>query len=779
MITQLHHSLRILFKYRLYTGFAIVGFSIAIASAWFIADFVTKSYQYDTFHTNHQNIYRLTMEVSAGGNSDHFATTGKPLGELLHRNYPDIKAYAKVSAQHSVVSIDDELFKESDFFSTNPQIFEVFSFDFIRGSQATSLNKPNSIILSASLAKKYFNKLQVIGKSLIINEQTYTVTGIFQDWPENSHIHIQALLSSESSKQYEVQDWFNLENYTYVLLNNNTNPQKLNNHLDHLLQQQLSEALKETGIEVKFHAQALQDLYYSPGLIDDVAKGSKAYIQALTLAGIFIFLIAGLNFINLMLTISTQRSKEILLKKILGISPKQLIRQSGIESILLTLSILLLSTGFILSFERDYFEYTSFSSMNLWEHWLFILIIPIIVFIFGLLGSTYAGTYLSFSKTSIIKEAYKVKVLKNLLLASQYVIAAVILIITLVMERQLAFIKHKELGFSQEQVLIVDLPDDESNYKKNIQFKEQIQQFAPIQNTSLIGGGALPGDENGKEIFEVTLNGTKTEKVYNIYRVDENYFELLDIPFSSGRNFKVDISSDKSKSVIINQALANALNWKNPLGKKIWYGDEMREVIGVVNNFHNKSLHNIIEPIVFLFDTNYTNHLLVKTQATNSPYIESTWAKFYPQIPFSLRYFDQFINAMYQKENQLALLFRFFVIVSLMLCATGLFALFSLHVLQKTKEMSIRKVLGANYINLLKSITKHFRSIVLLSILIAIPFAWWFVKNWLNEFSYKVQIGIDVYLISGMVILLISVLTIAFHLLKILYVNPVDSLKHE
>ena len=779
MITQLHHSLRILFKYRLYTSLAIIGFSTAIASVWFIADYVKKSYQYDTFHANHQNIFRLTMEVSAGGNTDHFATTGVPLGEIMHRNYPGVQAYARISALSPVIKIDNELFKESDFFSGNPQTLEVFNFDFIRGHQAKSLAKPNTMILSASLAKKYFNSLQVIGKQLSIDQNTYTVTGVFQDWPKNSHIHINALLSSTSSKQYEPQDWFNLENYTYVLLNPNTNPQKLSKNLDHLLKQQLAPALEDSGLEAKFHAQALRELYFSPGLVDDVSKGSKVYIQALSLAGACIFLIAGLNFINLMLTISTQRSKEILLKKVLGISPKQLLRQSGIESVVMTLLVLLLSIAFIISFEQNYFAYTGFNSLSLGENWLFIFLVPIFVLVFGLLGTTYSGVYLSFSKTSVIKEGSKIKLFKNILLASQYTIAAIILIFTLVMDRQLAFIKNKNLGFSKEEVLIIDLPESELTSKKNIQLSQQIQQFASIKYTSLIGGGALPGDENGKEVFGITIEGVKIEKVYNFYRIDENYFDLLAIQISKGRNFKADITSDKAKSVIINQALANALNWKNPLGKKIWYGDDAKEVIGVVKNFHNKSLHNIIEPIVFLFDTNYANHLLIKTQSTDLQEVKSSWAKFYPQTPFSLRYFDQFIGAMYEKENRLALLFRIFSTISLLLCATGLFALFSLHILQRTKEMSIRKVLGANHLNLLKSITKHFRNIIFLSLLIAIPFAWWLVKNWLNEFSYKVQVGVDVFLISGMMILLISFLVITFHVLKILRVNPVESLKHE
>ncbi len=312
-----------------------------------------------------------------------------------------------------------------------------------------------------------------------------------------------------------------------------------------------------------------------------------------------------------------------------------------------------------------------------------------------------------------------------------------------------------------------------------IQFRERLKNFAAIENASLIGGGALPGEDNGKELFTVAIDGNEVEKVLYFYRIDENYCKLLNIKFASGRNFQANRASDKQNAVLINQALAKSLKWDNPLGKIVQYGGEPRKVIGVVQNFHNKSLHHVIEPIVFMYDENYSSNLLVKTQISTVGTIKSLWADFFPDTPFKLTYFDQFINTMYSKENDLSKLLGFFSFVSLGLCCMGLFALFSLHILHKTKELSIRKVLGANAINLIKAATKSDIIITLLAIGIAIPVAWFYMTHWLDGFSYRIDMNPLIFILSACLILFMGCITLMHHVIKALNSNPVDYLKHE
>ena len=781
MINQILYSLRILFKYRLYSGISLIGLGIAISSFWFITNFVKNSHQYDAFHQNHDRIYRLTMEVTAGGSTDHYATTGKPLGSLLTQNYSGISVFAKMNLYGNiVVQVNDELFKEEGFFNVNPGTLDVFTFDFLDGDKTTCFANPNSILLSRSLAEKYFNKVEVVDQEITIDEIPYNVKGVFEDWPENSHLDVSALFYSEVAAQnYEPQDWFDLEQYNYVLLDPANDQNDLNNKLAQLKAQYVTPILEGSDMDVKFNSQALNELYFEPGLIDDVPKGNLLYIHALAFAGLLVLLIAGLNYINLSLTQSTQRTKEILLKKILGISRKQLLLQSVIESWTMTLLVLMISAVLIFTFNNVYFEYTSYQAIDITRNWLLLLIILFIIFVFGLLGTSYSGVHLSFSSPLINKGGTSANTFKKVLLGFQFAITSVILIATLTMNKQVNFMKNKDLGFSKQQVLIVGLPDNEELKGKQIEFREQIKNFTTIKNASLIGGGALPGEENGKEIFQVIIDGHKAERVYNIYRIDENYCGLLDIKFASGRNFQTNRLSDKNDAVIINESLAKSLNWENPLDKIVWYGDQPRKVIGVVQNFHNKSLHNVIEPIVFIYDESYASNLLVKANTSDVGIIKSLWGEFFPNIPLTLTYFDQYIDAMYAKEDHLFKLLGFFSIVALALCCMGLFAIFSLHVLQKTKEMSIRKVLGANALNLLKSVTRSYVMITFLAICLAIPVAWLFMNNWLDEFSYKIQLDPIIFVLSASLILFVSFIALSYHVVKILNVNPVDSLKYE
>lgn len=775
---KLHQSLRILLKYRLYTSFALIGLSVAITSTWFIADYVTASYSYDAFHQRAANIYRLTMEISAGGESDQYATTGIPLGEFMKENFPGIEEQATLQLMPSIVHFDDDVFQESAFYSANVGTLNTFSFDFLSGGES-ALAKPNSIIISQSLAEKYFDKNNAIGQYIQVNETIYSVTGVFRDWPSNSHININALVSRTQQNSYEPQNWFDIENYTYVLLRKGTNQEELADNLSQVFTEHLGPLIEGSGLSVNFLSQPLQKVFFSPALVDDLPKGNLVYTYSLALAGILILLIAGLNFINLNLTRSTQRSKEIVLKKILGISRKQLRLQSGLESAIMSLLALTLSSILILVFAQSYQGYTGFNALVLADKWPMLLAISLLVFIFGQLGSSYSGIYLSFSSQSLNHEGPRINLFKKALLSFQYGITAVVIILTLVMEQQLDFIENKDLGFEKQEVLILSLPQTDDSSAKGLQIRDHLKNTPSIQNASLIGGGALPGEENGKDLFEVVDAGVSQEKVYNIYRVDEHYFNVLDIAFASGRNFSAELVSDKANSVIINEALAQSLNWDEALGQEIWYGGEKREVIGVIKNFHNKSLHNLIEPIVFIYESAYSRSLLVKASTSTIPIVEASWKEFFPNAPFTLTHFDQLIGNMYSREDQLMLLFRFFSVVALILCGMGLFAIFSLHVQQRIKEMSIRKVLGANYRNLLKVIISNYGWVLISAITLATPLAWWMIKNWLGEFSYHLSVGIDVFLLSGCILFVTSLLAIAFHLNKVANLNPVDGLKND
>ncbi len=774
-------SLRVLFKHRLYTGISLLGLGIAIASFWFIASFVKKSNEYDNFQTNAERIYRVTTEITAGGETEHYATSGKPLGSTLSENYTGINAFARLNSWGNVVvKINTALFSETGFFAANPGTLEVFNFDFISGNESTSLSRPNSIVLSRSLAEKYFNSVNVVDQQLWIGGNQYSIKGVFEDWPENSHLKPTALVYSESpTSNYEIQDWFDMENYTYVLLDPSTDQKKLNENLGQLRVDYLVPGLQGSGVDVAFQSQPLKGIYFEPALLSDIPKGNPRYIIALGMAGLLVLLIAGLNYINLSLTQSTKRSNEIRLKKLLGISRKQLFFQSAAESSIMTLLAMVISGILIAAFDNVYFKYSGFSALDLMSNGYILIIVLFVTFVFGLIGNGYSGMYLSFSSAPMNTEKKSTSTFKRILLGFQFAVASVIIMATITMTEQIDFMKNKDLGFSKEHVLIISVPGNDELKSKLIQFRERIKDFSTIEHASLIGGGALPGEDNGKEIFQVAIDGNEVEKVYNFYRIDENYCNLLNINFDAGRNFETHRASDKTDAVLINQALANSLNWDDPLGKTIHYGGEPRKVIGVVQNFHNTSLHNVIEPIVFLYDENFSSNLLVKAQLSDIENIKALWADFFPDTPFELRYFDEFIATMYSKEDYLSKLLSFFSLVSLGLCCMGLFAIFSLHILHKTKELSIRKVLGAGAANLINAATKNYIIIVVLAIGTAIPISWYFMNNWLGDFSYRIDMNPLIFVYSASLVLLMSCLTLLYHIIKSINVNPIDSLRNE
>ncbi len=778
MINLIRYSLRILFKYRLYTGFSLMGLSVAISSLWFIASYVGDFYHYDAFHTNSDRIYRITMEVAAGGNTDHYATTGRPPGDLLHKNYTGIKAYAKMSFYDPVVKVNDEVLKEIGFFSVNPEVLDIFSFKFLTGNKTTCFSLPNSILLSRRLAEKYFDDVYVVGEQITVDEKQFIVSGVFEDWPKNSHLNVQALsYSEEFSANYEAQDWFDLEQYNYVLLDPSKTEMDLKSILDQFTALHIEPILSGSGIDVTLHAQPLDGLFFADGLINDTPKGNLIYARALSLAGLLVFVIAGLNYINLLLSRSTQRDREVRLKKTLGATPKQLLIQNGIESFIMTLLVFIVSLILVLCFNTNYTDYTGYQALSLTGNSWLPLGLILTIFVFGLLGTSYSGGYLTFSNRLIQSKGKAVGLFKKAILGFQFVVAAVILAVVLTMEKQIDFMKNKDLGFSKEHVVIIALPDQEEFKDQRDQFREQVKTYSTVKNASLIASGALPGEDNGKEVFEVMVDGSREERVYAIYGIDENYCDLLNIQFATGRNFRANSINDLNNAVIINEALAKSLNWSNPLGKIIWCYGVKREVIGVVKNFHNKSLHNLIEPIVFLYNSNYSANLLIKTSVSDLSSIQSAWNEFFPDTPLLLSYFDLFIDKMYSAEDQLIRLLGFFTIVSLMLGYMGLFAVFSLQILQARKEMSIRRILGAGAINLLKSTTKSYMLIVLLAIGLAIPVAWLLLRSWLDGFSYRIQLDPVIFILSACLILLGSLCAMAYHVHKILNVNPVDSLR--
>ena len=784
MIKQISQSFRVLFKYPIYTAISIIGMGTAIAICLLIGNYVLSSYNYDVFHKQAKNIYRLSIEVTTADGSEHFANTGKPLGDLLEDQFGAVKSHAQIGPYYNAkVKVQNNQFDEDGFYTVNEDILDVFTFEFLRGNRDLCFSQPGTMLLTRSSAIKYFNTLEVIGKTLQVEDEDYMVSGVIEDWPSNSHLNINALMHEGSyTRVFELQDWFNMDYYTYVLLDERSSQADLASYLDQLCEQEITPHLEGSGVKVSFGAQPLTGLYFEKGLIGDLPKGNRLYVNLLGISALLILILSGFNYINLTLTQSVGRAKEISVKKTLGIQPKQLAIQFGIESLIMTSIFMDLATILTFLFASPYKHYTGLEINDLHSNWVIFAGLVMVSFILGLLGNSYSGGYLTFSRAlNKANEKLAVNQFKYVLVGFQFAIAAIMITVILTMNKQISFMRQASLGFTKEGIAIIDLPNDETLKNRFIAFREKVMDNVNIKKASLIGGGALPGEENGKEMFQVIEGGKTVEKVYNFYRIDANYFDLLDIRVASGRDFDKNRPADTVSSVIINEALAKSLNWDNPLDQTILYGNggKPREVIGVVKNFHNKSLHHVIEPIVFIYDENYSSNLLVKTNPSNISFLESAWKDFFSGTGFSLTFFDGFLNAQYLKEDKLARLLGLFSTLAVIIAAMGLFALFSLNITQKLKEISIRKVLGANLLNLAGIITRKYFGIILIATGLTIPVSWYSIKYWLRSFAYRVEIDAFVFIASTAIILIVCAITTLYHIKKIAGVDPASTLKDE
>ena len=768
-------SFRILLKYRLYTGFALLGLGVAITSLWFISDYVNKMQSFDKFHEGHSNIYRLSLQIAAGGSVDNFATTGIPLGQHLKENYTGIEEYATLTPISVIIKRKEEVYRESGIYSANPETLNVFTFDFLHGNEG-AISLPNSILVTESLAKKHFGRSDIMGEELNLNNEIYTVRGVVRDWPENSHLELTAITSREAETSFDLQSWFNIENYTYVKVSDGLGKAEVDAKLDLIVEKVIAPELEGADVEVGFHSQALTDVYFSPGLIDDVKKGSLTYMYLLMLAGALVAIISCLNFVNLTLTLSAQRRAEVQIKRILGITKSYLQVQTAVEALIMAVMVAGFAAILVVIFNKLYFENTSFNSLKSFTNWPVVALSILFVVLIAVIASPYSKGLSGSTRAVLQGETAGTRFFKRLVLGLQFCIAGLVIILTLTLEKQWDFIKKNDLGFDRNGIIVLGLPDYEAIPDNGISFRDRIVELASVSSASLIGGGALPGEENGKDIFEVLDNGSRTERVYNIYRIDENYLEVLNIPLAEGRNFE-SASGDLKSGIIVNETLVKSEGWSDPLGKSIWYMDEERKVVGVVRNFYNKSLHNAIEPVAFIYETAGANSLLLADSSRDLSSIRNIWDEFYPETPFTATYFDEFINAMYVSEKQLTSLFRFFSITALILCSIGLYALFSLHVLQRTKELSIRKVLGATSLNLIYQVLKQYGSIVAISIIVAVPLAWYMIQAWNAKNPLLSGVSYGVYMVSGIIVLLTSILVVGFHVLKVIRVNPAETLK--
>lgn len=794
-------AVRNLTKNKAFSLINIFGLAIGLTCFMFMAAFVFNELSYDKYPAQARNIYRVILSVTGNGDVAAYPMVDVAVGEGMKNAFPEIKATTRLAPVTDFIKYNDKQFKEEKIAFADSNFLQMFCIPLIEGDTRTALVQPNSLVVSSAFAKKYFGNEDAVGKSLSVGtvHQLYKVTGVFGEIPENSHFHFDAFLSL-TSWHLTRQTWSNVGFYTYLLLNKNTDPKKLEKKFPELVAEHvvpeiqhdmgvsLAEAEKSINTFV-FSLQPLTDIHlYSHTKYELEPNGNIQYVYIFSALALFILLLACVNFTNLSTAKAAKRAREVGIRKVMGSMKKNLVIQFLSESVLLTLLSMLIAFG-LLFLLLPYFNQLADRQIpfRFFISYQCILAMVSLMFITGIVAGIYPAFFLaSFNTIKVLKGAASKGSQRNQLRSSlvvfQFFVSIALIIATIIVYQQLYFMQNKNLGYDKEQVLF--LPDARLLGKNQAAFKQQLSQNKNVIASSISRSAPGLPFMDGTEIYPKNENGNGKEIHANIYHVDEGYLKTLGIKIIGGRNFSRNFPTD-SGAVVINQAMVRELGWNrtNPIGKTIVRsGQQQFEVIGVVADFNYASAKQEIAPLMMMLGNNYGG-LVIKINTTDVKGflsdLKKEWDSFNPEGALDYTFLDDNFAKLYASEIRAQKIFSAFAIIAIIIASLGLFGLSAFVIEQRTKEIGIRKVLGASIQNVLLLVSKDFLLLVGIAFLISVPVTWWAMHNWLQDFAYRVNIQWWVFLLAGSIAILISALTISFQAIKAAVANPVKSLRTE
>lgn len=804
---------RNLWKNKSYSFINIVGLAFGLASCIIILLYVNNELSYDKHHKNADRIARVVSFIDFSGSYLELATTSSPMGPTLKSDYADVEDMVRFRPRGEfLVRSNATNIKETDVIFSDPSVFNVFTIPVLHGNAETALLEPYTMALSQSKAMKYFGKENVVGESLLLDgEHSYKINAVYEDMPSTSHFNFEFLLSMETiADEANNGVWLSNNFRTYLLLKEGTDFKSFEENFDAIkktyIEPQLIqftgsnlEEFEEAGNSANYELQPLTNIHLHSDLIAEFKpNGNINYVFLFSGLATFILILACINFMNLATARSVKRAKEVGIRKTLGSLRKQLVTQFFTESILLCILSFLIAL-LLVEFTLPFFS--NLSGTNLAADYFSdsSLIISIIctVLVTALLSGSYPAVMLSgFKPIKVLKGAFQQKEkskFRSALVVFQFSVSLVVIIGLLVINKQLDFIQNQSLGFHKEQTVIIHdaftLHSNLEVYKESLldenEFKSAtITSFLPVSGFSMNDQTFWPKGQD-----PVQGNNSSMQ----VWRVDEDYIPTLGMEIMEGRNFSEGTETDEN-TVILNEATAQRFGFENPIGETIttftqnpdgsFDTENLREfkIIGIVKNFHFRSLKENISPLG-LFKGSSRGNVIFKIDTENASIalskLENTWDEMATGQPFSYSFLDDRFDQMYRSEKRVSnLVFAFSVLIILIACL-GLFGLSAYSAEQRTKEIGIRKVLGASVSGIVSLVSRDFIRLILISFLIAAPIGHFIMNQWLKEFTYKTNIGFDVFLISGVGIVLIAAITVSWQSIKAALTNPVNSLKSE
>ncbi len=801
-INYLKIAFRQLLAKKVFSIINITGLAIGFACTAIIFLWVKDELSFDDFHKNKDQIYRILVKVEGlkDGIDETMAITPGKLSKSIKSEMPEVKYVTRNNQNfRAPFKYKEKGFYEDKVFQVDNDFFKMFSFKIIKGNSEKPFTNINDIVISRRIARKYFGEEDPVGKILISNfGNEYNVSAVIENMPANSQMQMDILQSHMSSEKYwkSGYSWSNYLYETYIMINDKADPYAIAGKIGSLL----NKHNVIPNLHVNVTLQPLSDIYLNPDITNsDTLTSDKKYINIFSIIALGILLIACINFVNISTANSISRSKEIGIRKVLGSGRKNLIKQFMSEFAILTFIAALLSL-LILEIALPYFNY--FTGKELFLNPGFYIAFFIIVILTALLGGSYPAFYLStYSPERILKNKFTDKKygisLRSALVVFQFSISILLIISTIIVNNQLSFIQNKKLGFDKENVLYIPAKGDLSEKFKSA--KEQLLKYTNITNVSM---KECPPTETLSSSF-VTWDEHKEQNItLRLMQVTPGYFGSMNIKLIAGRLFSEDLASDKT-AFILNEAAVKflgiqshgaAVNFpviQTPVGRIIhtWGRDD--EIIGIVNNTHFKSLHHKLQPIIFIQlpqsryrQLDYTaGSILIRFSDNNFEKvlsnIKTVWKEYNPDLPFEYHFLDQKIEQKYGFEQRLSKIFTGFSLLAIFISCLGLYSLITFVAINQTKEIGIRKVMGASVSVIVISLSKDFIKWALIANIISWPIAWYAMNKWLQGFAYRVDITILPFIIAGILALLIALLTVSYRSVKVATSNPVEALRYE
>ncbi len=791
-------------KDKLFTIIKIGGFAVGIAACLLIALFIRNELSYDQHYANKDKIYRVVMQGQWNGEvmkSVHFQL---PFADALQSDFPEIKKAGKVNTieifgagkRGMRLSGKSQNNFEEGFMLADQEAFDILEIPLEQGNPDEALTSPKSIVISKTKAEKYFQNGKAIGQTIILDNDTsnpYTVTGVMKEVPKNSHLDFDYLLPIEDTNM----SWTNQNYFTYILVDPNANVQELEQKMQSIIENYVIPAQLDNGrgadfIDVlrtiEYKLQPVTDIHLKSDIKmgDGLKHGDIRFVWLFAAIAGFVLLLAIINFINLSTAKSANRAKEVGLRKTVGAFKHNLVVQFLTESVVFSVISFVLGIVLAWALLPAFNDIAAKTIAMPWTAWWFLPILLVSAWVVGAIAGLYPAFYLSaFKPVNVLKGSMslggKSGKLRSGLVVFQFTTSVILIIGTLIIYRQMDYILKKELGYDKEQVVILEGTDVLGNRADT--FKEQLQKLPQVKAVSASYYLPIEGGNRNGNTFRRPDEGNEGRGIpAQIWRVDYDYIKTLGITLKEGRDFSKEFASDSINSIIINSRMVQELALTDPIGKEVDNNGQLWKIIGVVEDFHFKSLKEDISSLSLVIG-NDIGAISVKLEKGNInealASITSVWNKSIPNQAINYTFLDQEFTQMHEDVQRMGKIFNSFSLFALFVACLGLFALSAFMVEQRKKEISIRLVLGAPFKSIYQLLTWDFMKLILISILIAVPIGWYMMSRWLEDFAYRISIGWEIFIAAGLIALVIAILTISYQSVGAALIKPLKSLRTE